>query len=85
MEKAGPRNIGHWRPYLLSSMNDVDTKGIDCIAANVIPVDARYQHFTLVIVHEQSANHLDYGAIKLNGFFLVFVFYSALSGFRHSS
>ncbi len=57
MKEAGTSNICNWRPNLLSSMNDVNTKSVNRVPPNVIPVDARYQHLTLVIVHKQSTNH----------------------------
>lgn len=60
MKEAGASNIGNWRPNLLPSMDDVNTKSVDRVPPNVIPVDARYQHLPLVIVHKQSANHFLY-------------------------
>ncbi len=57
VEEGGPGNIGNWTPHLLTSVNDIDTKGVNCISADVIPVDPRYQDFSLVVVNEQSPNH----------------------------
>lgn len=57
MKEAGPSDICDGRPDLLPCVDHIHTECIDCISADVIAVHTRYQHFALVIVHKQSANH----------------------------
>ena len=57
VKERGARNVGHRRPDLLSGMNDVHPERIDRISADVIPVHPTDQHFSLVVVDEQTADH----------------------------
>ena len=58
MEKLGAGDVSNRWSDLLPGMNHIDAKRIDSIAADIVSVDARYQHLTLVIVDEQTTNHL---------------------------
>lgn len=60
MEERGASYVCDWRPNLLPGMDDVDSKSVNCISANVIPIDSRNQHLTLVVVDEQPSNHFDW-------------------------
>lgn len=57
MKEAGTRNIRHWGPDLLASVNHIHTERIDGIATDVVSVDTRNQHLALVVVHKKAANH----------------------------
>lgn len=57
VKERGTRNVGHRRSDLLSGMNDVHSKRVHRIPADVIPVHPTYQHFSLVVVDEQTADH----------------------------
>ena len=58
MEKGCPSNIGHRTPHLLPGVDDIDPKGIDGVAANVIAVNARDEDLTLMIIYKKATNHL---------------------------
>lgn len=57
MEKRSASNVGHRAPHLLPGMDDVDAKGVDGIAPNVIAVDPRDEDFTFVVIDEETTNH----------------------------
>ena len=61
MEKGSPCNISHGTSNLLSGMNDVDTKSVDCITSNVISIDTRDQDLSFMVVNEEAADHDDDG------------------------
>ena len=57
MEEGGPGDVGDRRPNLLPGVDDVDSKGVDGVAADVVAIDPRDQDLALVIVDEQSPDH----------------------------
>lgn len=58
MKETRPGDVRNRRSDLLASMNDVHTEGIDSISSNIVTIDTRDQHFSLMIVHKQTTNHL---------------------------
>lgn len=59
MEEAGPGDVGHRRSDLLPRVDNIDPKGIHRIPSDVIPIHTGDQYLSLVIVHKQSADHLE--------------------------
>ena len=57
VEEGGPGDVGDRRPNLLPGVDDVDSKGVDGVAADVVAVDPRDQDLALVVVDEQSPDH----------------------------
>lgn len=66
VEEARPGNVGNRRANLLPRMDHVHPERIHSIPANVVPVDSRDEHLSLVIVHEQSSNHSAAAAASLS-------------------
>ena len=44
-------------------MDDVDSEGIDSIAANIVSEDAGDEDLALVVVAEQAADHVGAGVV----------------------
>ena len=59
MEKGSPCNISHGTSNLLSGMNDIYTKSINCITSDIIPIDTRDQYLSFVVVDEEATDHDD--------------------------
>lgn len=57
VKERGARDVGHRRPDLLPGMDDVHSKRIDRVPADVIAIHPTYQHFSLVVVDEQATDH----------------------------
>jgi hypothetical protein len=57
VKERGSCDVGDWRPDLLPGVNDIHSKGIDGIAADVVAVDSRDEDLALVVVDEQASNH----------------------------
>ena len=59
MEKGSPGNISHGTSNLLSGMNDIHTKSVNCITSDIIPIDTRDQYLSFVVVDEEATDHDD--------------------------
>lgn len=57
VEKRCACYVGDRRADLLSCMNYVHTKRINCVPTNIVPVHAGDQHLSLVVVHKQPPDH----------------------------
>ena len=44
--------------HLLTSMDDIDSEGVNCVPADVVPVHPGDQHLPLVVVAEEAADHV---------------------------
>jgi len=62
-------NVGDRRADLLARVYDVHAERVHGVATDVVAVHTRYQHFALVVVHEQTADHGDvcYCAVGVYG------------------
>ena len=59
MEKGSPCNISHGTSNLLSGMNDIYTKSINCITSDIIPIDTGDQYLSFMVVDEEATDHDD--------------------------
>jgi len=59
VEERRARNVGDRRADLLAGVYDVHAERVHGVSADVVAVHSRYQHLTLVVVHEQTADHGD--------------------------
>jgi len=67
VEERSARDVGDWRADLLARVYNVHAESVHGVAADVIAVHTRNQHFTLVIVHEQTADHGDVCGCLVSG------------------
>ena len=65
VEKRSSSDVGYRRTNLLSRMDDVDSKRVHSIPTDVIAIDARNQYLTLVIVDEETTDHLEQPLITI--------------------
>lgn len=71
VEKRRPRNIRHWRPNLLSCVNNIDAESVHSVSPDIISVHPGDENLPLVIVYKQSPNHSEW---------LISAFHTFLSG-----
>jgi len=67
VKERSARDVGDRRADLLARVYDVHAERVHGVAADVIAVHPRYQHFALVVVHEQTADHGDVCGCLVSG------------------
>ena len=50
--------------HLLTSMDNIDSEGVNCVPADVVPVHPGDQHLPLVVVAEETADHVEAGGAR---------------------
>ena len=59
VKEAGPGNVCDRGAHTLSCVDYIDAKSVARVFADIIAVNSRYEHFALVVVQKQTANHFD--------------------------
>jgi hypothetical protein len=69
VEEGSPGDVGDRRPDLLPRVDDVDSKGVDRVPADVVAIHSGDQDLALVVVDEQSSYHFEADLLILHDLF----------------
>lgn len=58
MEERGPGDVSDGRPNLLPGMDHVHSERVHRIPPDVVSIHPRDEHLALVVVHEETPDHL---------------------------